>query len=307
MRRFAVGLLCGKLALVVLIGGCARPQPPAVRVNTTNVAALRSAFGSAADSAAAGSAATAAEPTGWATIRGTFKISGSPPDRPPLKVDKDLSVCAPGGKQVLSEALVVDSATQGIRDVVIYLTGPAKFPVGDPKWEHEMYAADREDTKEFDQKNCIFLSHMFVMRSKQQLKILNSDPVGHNTNITGGGRAGSINATIPANSYTMYQPGGESAEPFGVSCSIHPWMSAQMLVRDSPYFAVTDEKGSFEIKNVPAGVPLEFRVWQEKSKFIQNVTIDGKAETWSKGRMKLTLADGEEKEMNVVVDAGAFN
>ena len=97
--------------------------------------------------------------------------------------------------------------------------------------------------------------------------MLNSDPVGHNTNIAGGGTAATINATIPAaKSYAMYEPGGESPEPFAVSCSIHPWMSAQMIVRDSPYFAVTKPDGTFEIANVPAGVPLEFRVWQEKSK-----------------------------------------
>src|SRR5262249_1418610 len=151
----------------------------------------------------------------------------------------------------------------------------------DAKWEHEMYAKDREATLEYDQKNCLFLTHMFAMRSKQKLKILNSDPVGHNTNVQGGGKTASINSTIPANAYAMYVPGGESAEPFGVSCAIHPWMSARMIVRDSPYFAVTKADGSFEIKNVPAGVPLEFRIWQEKGKFLQNVSVNGKAETWS--------------------------
>lgn len=303
--------MTSKLGIILAVasllgGGCARPQPPAVQVATTNVNALRTAFGGAAESAAAAGEVAAAEPTGWATLKGTFKLAGTAPDRAPLTVDKDLSVCAPGGKQVLSESVVVDSATHGIRDVVIYLTGPAKFPVGDANWEHADFADQREGTLDFDQKNCIFLSHMFVMRSKQKLRILNSDPVGHNTNIAGGGRAASINATIPANAYAMYAPGGEAAEPFGVSCSIHPWMSARMLVRDSPYFAVTKADGSFEIKNVPAGVPLEFRVWQEAAKFLQQVTVNDKAETWTKGRLKLTLAKDEQKELNVVVDAGAF-
>ena len=34
------------------------------------------------------------------------------------------------------------------------------------------------------------------------------------------------------------------------------------MVLDSPYFAVTDEKGDFEIKNVPAGTQ-KVVVWQE--------------------------------------------
>jgi hypothetical protein len=285
--------------------GCARRQQPAVRVEVSNVNALRTVLGGSAVEAAP-SAVAAAEPMGWATIKGSFTINGTPPPPTPLTIDKDQSVCAPGGKQVLSEALVVDSASGGIKDVVIYLATPAKFPVGDPKWEHPDYAAKREATLEFDQKNCVFLSHMFAMRSKQKLKILNSDPVGHNTNVTGGGKAGTINQNIAANGYLLYEPGGESPEPFGVSCSIHPWMSARMLVRDNPYFAVTKPDGSFEIANVPAGVPLEFRVWQEASKFLQDVTVNGKPEKWSKGRLKLTLTPDEPKQLDVVVAANVF-
>jgi hypothetical protein len=298
--------VAGAVMVALLVGeGCARPQQPAVKVQTQNVSALRTALGGSAVEAAP-SAVAAAEPTGWATLKGSFKIDGAAPAPIPLTIDKDQSVCAPGGKQVLSEALVVDSASGGIKDVVIYLSTPAKFPVGDAKWEHPDYAANREATLEFDQKNCVFLSHMFAMRSKQKLKILNSDPVGHNTNVTGGGKAGTINQNIAANGYLIYDPGGESPEPFGVSCSIHPWMSARMLVRDSPYFAVTKADGSFEIPNVPAGVPLEFRVWQEATKFLQDVTVNGKAEKWSKGRLKLTLTPDQPQQLDVVVAAGVF-
>jgi hypothetical protein len=178
--------------------------------------------------------------------------------------------------------------------------------VGDPKCEHPDYAAKANAVLDFDQKNCVFLTHMFAMRSKQKAKILNSDPVGHNTNIQGGGRAGTINATIPSGSSATYEPGGEAPEPFGVSCAIHPWMSSRMIVRDSPYVAVTKPDGSFEIANIPAGVPVEFRVWQEKAKFLQDVSVNGKTEKWSKGRLKLTLQPDEQKELMVVVDASAF-
>ena len=36
------------------------------------------------------------------------------------------------------------------------------------------------------------------------------------------------------------------------------------------------------------------------------VKVDGKPEKWSKGRLKVTLQPGEQKELNVVVDASAF-
>jgi len=289
----------------ILAVGCARYVPPAERVNTTNVVNLKKAFGSGAAESTTAAPAAMAEPTGWATIKGTFKLKGTPPAATPLAVTKDHEVCAPGGKQVFSEELVVDSSG-GIRDVLIYLTGPAKFPVGDPKWEHPDYAAKLSEQPVFDQKNCVFLTHMFGMRSKQRAKILNSDPVAHNTNVQGMGRAMPINPLMPPNSSTMYDPGGESPEPFAVACSIHPWMASRMIVRDSPYFAVTKADGSFEIANVPAGVPLEFRVWQEKSKFIQEATVNGTVEKWPKGRMKVTLQPNDPKTMDVVVDVSAF-
>jgi hypothetical protein len=288
------------------LAGCQRPLPPPQQVVPSNVVALRAVLGKSKAEAAAPAAAAASEPTGWATLKGHFRIAGEPPARKPLTVDKDVEVCAPGGRQVFSERLVVDSASGGIKDVVIYLTGPARFPVGDPKWEHPDYAATREATLEFDQKNCIFLTHVLAMRSQQKLKILNSDPVGHNTNIKGIGGAASINATIPVNAYAMYSPGGESSEPFDVSCSIHPWMSAWMIVRNNPYYAVSKPDGSFEIANLPAGVELEFRVWQEASKFLQEVQVNGQSARWNKGRFKLTLQPDETRELEVVVSAAVF-
>jgi hypothetical protein len=295
------------LAGVCLVAGCARRLPPAERVETTNVKALRSSFGGGATEAA-GPAAAVAEPTGWATLKGSFKLNGSPPDRPPLTIDKDQGVCAPGGRAVLSETLVIDSASHGIKDVVIFMALPnrRKFPVGDAKWEHPDYAASRETTLEFDQKACVFLTHMFGMRSQQKAKILNSDPVGHNTNIAGGGRAGTINATIPAGASAMYEPGGESAEPFAVSCNIHSWMSARMIVRDNPCFAVSKADGSFTIPNVPAGVPLEFRVWQEKAGFLTKGNVNGKDETWPNKTIKVTFQPDETKPFDVVFDVAMF-
>jgi hypothetical protein len=288
-----------------LLAGCERPLAPAERVNVKNVRLLKEAFGGDAVAAAAAAETVAAEPTGWATIRGRFVLNGDPPPRQPLVVDKEQDVCAPGGKQVLSEQLVVDPATKGIKDVVIYLT--TKYPDGDSKWEHDSYAADRESEVEFDQKQCVFLSHVFGMRSTQKCKVLNSDPVGHNTNISGGGKAKPENVTIAGNAYAIYEPGGESPEPFAVACNIHPWMSARMIVRNNPYFAITNPDGTFEIPNVPAGVDLEFRLWQEKAGSLSFVTLNGQQTKVPKKGLKLKLEDGVDQTLDFVVDVAAFN
>lgn len=290
------------LAAASFVGGCARSLPPAERVNVNNVAALRTTLGGDKGADQAAAAAPAAEPTGFATLRGTVKIIGEAPPRMPLNIDKEQNVCMPGGKPVLGEEVVVDPSTGGIKDVVIYLSD-RKYVAGDPKWEHPDYAADAESAIDFDQKNCIFLTHMLAMRTSQKLRILNSDPVGHNTNILATGRASQFNQTIASGGAVLYEPGGESPEPFPVACNIHPWMSARMIVRNNPYFAVTSPQGEFEIKNVPAGVPLEFRLWQERARFIQSVEATGQIDKYSKGRLTVTLNPDEERQLDLAVDA----
>ena len=297
-----IRLLATPVFVLAVVAGCERKLPPNVRITQGNVASLRTALGG--EKGAAATTVAAAEPTGFATIRGVFTLDGEPPPRQQLNIDKEREVCMPGGRPVLREDIVVDPTTNGIKDVVIYLT--TKYPAGNEKWEHPDHAATRDAVIDFDQKNCIFLTHVVAIRSTQKLRILNSDPVGHNTNLAGGGGARPENATVPSGSAVMYSPGGEAQQPFAIACNIHPWMSAYGLVRNNPYFAVTDATGKFEIPNVPAGVKLEFRVWQERAKFIQAVQTTSKIDKYAKGRLTLTLEPGEERELAMVVNAGLF-
>lgn len=303
--RFAALLVCGAL----VVAGCARPVAENPHVVASNVSSLKQAFGAGAAAEGPAATAAAAEPTGWSTFKGKFVLAGAAPVRSPLKVDKDQSVCAPGGKTVLDEELVVD-ASGGIKDVAIFLT--TKLPANNPKWEHPDLAAQATAVNEvpFDQKNCIFLSHLYIMRSTQTLVIKNSDEVGHNTSInpSAGSKAASANVLLPALAETTYKPVGESSVPNQVSCSIHPWMSALLLTRNNPYYAVSAADGSFEIKNVPAGVELEFAVWQQKAGSLTKVTVQegsGAAaeQAWKRGRFKRTLTADQPLEMIVTLDA----
>ena len=55
--------------------------------------------------------------------------------------------------------------------------------------------------------------------------------------------------------------------PIAVGCDLHPWMTGYLMVFDHPFFAVTGEDGSFEIKGVPAG-KQNVVVWQEKVGYV---------------------------------------
>lgn len=289
------------LALIVTISfvGCGESLPNGPRVDMDHVDEIRvSLVGTGGGASAAEATVSDQQPTGWATLRGKFVLAGNPPPRQPLKVDKETDVCAPGGVQVLSENMVVAS-DGGIKDVVIYLT--SKIPDDEP-WTHPtMKPGTLTDPVDFDQKQCIFLTHTLAMRTSQPLRILNSDPIGHNTNLAPSKNQG-FNQIIPAGTPgTIYQPTSQENAPFPVACSIHPWMGANMIIRDNGYFAVTAPDGTFEIQNLPAGVELEFRVWQEKARFIQQVTVEGQSQKWSKGKFLKTLSDGD-NELAVTVN-----
>ncbi len=286
-----------------LISGCARHIPETDLADGTAASMVRRSLDLRAGAAgAASNPADLGTPQGFATIKGVFRITGTPPQRVTVNVDKDVEVCAPGGRKVLDESVVV-SSSGGLANVLIYLA--TVTPRDDPNWEHETYQATKTADVVFDQKNCVFLSHVFAMRATQKALIKNSDPVGHNTNLDSKRGARGGNFTIPVNTQMTYEPGAASPAPFPISCSIHPWMKAWMMVCDNPYFAVSNPEGEFEIANVPAGVPLEFRVWQEKGS-LQQVTLNGAATKLPKGKLALKLTPGETKTLEVAIDASVF-
>ena len=293
--------------VALLLSGCKpfeRDLPPSsVASSIAQIETVRSALEEGVSDAGGGEAAVVADPTGWATLTGKFAINGAAPPNVALPVTKDTEVCAPGGKQVLDDIVRVGPGGV-LANVLVYIS--SDVPDGNPAWIHESYEAARDAEIIFDQKNCIFLTRVGTMWKTQTLKILNSDPVGHNTNLASKRGAKAQDVLIPANASALYSPGAASPAPFAVSCAIHPWMKSQMMVCDHPYFAVTDDKGEFAIPNVPAGVELEFRVWHEKAGYIQEVTVGGQGEKWSKGRFNRTLADGETATIDVSINAGVF-
>jgi hypothetical protein len=289
--------------MAVSLCGCPRKLPPSIAVNANTIDSVRGALEEGVSSGDSGEAEVVADPTGWATFSGTFTVSGAVPPPSALPVTKDVAVCAPGGKQVLDDILLVGS-NGGLQNVLVYIN--SDVPDGNAAWIHESYESQRGAEVLFDQKDCMFTSRLGVMWKAQTLKILNSDPVGHNTNLASKRGANAQDVLIPANSSADYHSENASPTPFPVSCAIHPWMKASMMVCDNPYFAVTDANGKFSIPNVPTGVELEFRVWHEKAGFVQPATVDNASQKWSKGKFKRTLTDSEDVTMNVVIEASAF-
>jgi hypothetical protein len=92
------------------------------------------------------------------------------------------------------------------------------------------------------------------------ITLKSSDSVNHNVNVKLKNSPG--NKLLAGGATDTLTTSGAERTPGMVTCDIHPWMQAWWMVLDSPYFAVTDDQGNFEIKNVPAGTQ-KVVVWQE--------------------------------------------
>jgi len=234
--------------------------------------------------------ATAAD---WGELKGTFVLKGGVPKAKAIAVTKDIPFC--GKHKLVDESLVV-GADGGVKNIVVYMylkTGAAKPAI------HPDYVKTAKSVVSLDNKGCRFEPHVVLLRTTQTLKVGNPDAVGHNTKVDFLGGNTSFNDLIPAGKSLDKQFSEAERLPTQVSCSIHPWMTAWVVVKDNPYFAVTDDKGSFTIKNVPAG-EWTFQFWHEKAGYVQDVTVGGKTTKWSRGRLDVKVASGKATDLGKV-------
>ncbi|MFM7291499.1 MAG: hypothetical protein ACKO6B_09725 [Planctomycetia bacterium] len=227
---------------------------------------------------ALGLAISVAHADEWGTIKGRFLYGGDAPAAGELKADKDVEVC--GKHKLLNEELAV-GADKGVANVVVFVRDKGVKV-------HPDAAAEAKAAKVvLDNKDCKFTPHVVVVHTGQPLVIKNSDTVGHNSNVATIKNPPS-NSLIPAGGESSIPFANEEAIPAQVTCNIHPWMKAWVVVRPNPYAAVSAADGSFEIKNIPAG-EVELQLWHEKAGYIGEITVGGKAEKIAKGRRKVKV------------------
>jgi plastocyanin len=117
-----------------------------------------------------------------------------------------------------------------------------------------------------DQKHLEFVPHVLVVLKGSTVDFLNSDATLHNVfwpDIGGNKKLAHNLGTWPQGqkkSFTFNDVGAAS-----LLCNVHPEMSGYLVVVPTPYFAVTESSGDYEIKDVPAG-KYTLRTWSEEGK-----------------------------------------
>jgi len=131
-----------------------------------------------------------------------------------------------------------------------------------------------------DQRKMAFIPHVVVVQQGTTVDFLNSDPVGHNVywpSVSGNKKLSQNLGTWPKGDKKPFQ-----FNDLGVAsllCNVHPEMSGYVVVVPTPYFAVTDKEGNFEIKNVPVG-KYTLKTWSEDGKpTTQPVDLSGASAT----------------------------
>lgn len=103
-----------------------------------------------------------------------------------------------------------------------------------------------------DQKGCHYSPHILGLMVGQPLKVLNTDIAEHNVH------------PMPRNNPEWNESQMPGATPLvktflhpeimmPVRCSQHPWMQMYVNVLPHPFFAVSGDDGSYQIKDLPAG------------------------------------------------------
>jgi plastocyanin len=131
-----------------------------------------------------------------------------------------------------------------------------------------------------DQRKMAFIPHVVAVQQGTTVEFLNSDPVGHNVywpSISGNKKLSHNLGTWPKGEKKPFQ--FNDLGTASLLCNVHPEMSGYVVVVPTPYFAVTDKEGNFEIKNVPAG-KYTLKTWSEDGKpTTQAVDLSGATAT----------------------------
>ena len=97
------------------------------------------------------------------------------------------------------------------------------------------------------------------------VNVRNEDRLPHTTRFTRAGAGDSL-ALVPLTDDGQVVPNEHIAAKSGlvaVSCALHPWTRGWIAVFESPYFAVTDARGTFRLDSVPPG-KYHLVAWHER-------------------------------------------
>ena len=235
LKTTNVAVACGVGLMLIAVAACGESQPSPTP-------------------AAAPAPATVPAPTdtanGPGAIAGAVTFSGTAPKPRPLPMDSDPQ-CAKAAPGATSEVILVGPGN-GIENVFVYV----KDGLGTRR-----YAVPPTPVV-MDQKGCRYVPHVFGVQVGQTVLVSNSDPLIHNVHAMPKNNR-EFNFGQPAKTPPVSRVFDQAEIGLPFKCDVHGWMNAYVNVVPHPFFAVTKDDGSFEIKGLPEGT-YTLELWHER-------------------------------------------
>lgn len=199
-------------------------------------------------------------PAQAAVVKGKVAFEGTPPVMEKIKAESDPTCALQHPDGMASEEVVVNS-NGTLKHTFVYVKEGVTTKSAAPK-----------EPVVFDQKGCHYTPHVFGILVGQPLQILNSDNTLHNVHALSK-NSKEFNLGMPIQGMKLTKKFDAPEVMVKIKCEVHPWMAAYAGVLDHPYFAVTGDDGSFEIKDLPPGEYV-VEAWHEKyGTQTQNVSV----------------------------------
>ena len=183
-----------------------------------------------------------AAPAQVAGVVGAAGFSGKPKALP---VFKNRAYCG----DTVPDASTLIGADGGLRNAVILLRA------------REGKAVHAPGRAVLDNQKCAFTPRVQVVMRGTEVLLKNSDPILHTVRARQG-KETLFNVGLPR--WRQVTKTLDRAGVVRIDCDVlHTWMSAAIVVADTPHFALTDEKGRFTIDGLSPGA-YEMEVWHER-------------------------------------------
>ena len=174
---------------------------------------------------------------------------------PPVKIVNVAPAAFPFGPVAINN-LLIEPETRGVKNVIVWLRPDDNdrthtFPL-DKVHPEFLWPRRVPENHVIRVKDGQFDPRILTARAGDTLRFANSSPVRININYNSD--LEQFNANLPVGGEKKLAKHLEAQRSvINVACNIHPWMVAKARVFDHPYYAITDEHGHFEIRDVPVG------------------------------------------------------
>jgi hypothetical protein len=189
----------------------------------------------------------------WRSVRGRviYPPHLAIPGPKPIAVTVDRNYILSQGP-IFSDDLIVDPATRGIKNAVVWLRADNTDRVGRIPSDRIFpeFVVATPTTHEVEHRFGQFHPRITLVREGDSVVFRNRTPITIAVAVSADQFPGN---SWPVSTDHAIGPLKYERPPIPFKCHIHPWMSGQLRVFDHPYFALTDEKGRFELTFCPVG------------------------------------------------------